>query len=199
MTIVVSPPPDTSLDDFLAESELIHWSSPTVLAQATELGAADDGPFETAARCFRWVRDNVRHSSDFQSNPVTCTAAEVLEHRTGYCYAKSHLLAALLRANSIPAGFCYQRLKLDETRFCLHVLNAVYLDDFGWYRVDARGDRTDVTTDFSPPEERLAFTVQAAGECDFPQVLTEPLEEVVTALRSHATWDDMLANLPDKS
>lgn len=26
-------------------------------------------------------------------NPVTCRASEVLVHGTGYCYAKSHLLA----------------------------------------------------------------------------------------------------------
>ncbi|WP_338430147.1 transglutaminase domain-containing protein [Synechococcus elongatus] len=37
----------------------------------------------------------------------------MLEYRTGYCYAKSHLLVALLRACSIPAGFCYQRLSFD--------------------------------------------------------------------------------------
>jgi len=38
-------------------------------------------------------------------NPVTCKASDVLIYGTGYCYAKSHLLAALLRANAIPAGF----------------------------------------------------------------------------------------------
>ncbi len=62
-----------------------------------------------AHRCFEFVRDEVRHSWDFKENPVTCHASEVLRHRTGYCYAKTHLLAALLRANRIPAGLCYQR------------------------------------------------------------------------------------------
>lgn len=33
---------------------------------------------------------------------------------SGICYAKSHLLAALLRANKIPAGFCYPRLSAYE-------------------------------------------------------------------------------------
>lgn len=32
----------------------------------------------------------------------------------GICFAKSHLLAALLRCKSIPAGFCYQKLILDD-------------------------------------------------------------------------------------
>lgn len=67
----------------------------------------------------------------------------MLRHRTGFCYAKSHLLAALLRANGIAAGLCYQRLSVNGggTPYCLHGLNAVFLKDFGWYRVDARGNK----------------------------------------------------------
>jgi transglutaminase-like putative cysteine protease len=63
---------------------------------------------------------------------VTCSASEALAAGTGYCFAKSHLLAAVLRANGIPAALCYQRLALDESaeesqrRFSLHGLNAVY-------------------------------------------------------------------------
>lgn len=34
-------------------------------------------------------------------------ASDVLKHRTGYCYSKNHLLAALLRVNKIPTGLCY--------------------------------------------------------------------------------------------
>ncbi|MBI2949982.1 MAG: hypothetical protein HYY23_20300 [Verrucomicrobia bacterium] len=45
-----------------------------------------------------------------------------MEHRAGFCYAKSHLLAALLRARGIPAALCYQRLAFDAagSAFCLH-------------------------------------------------------------------------------
>ena len=56
------------------------------------------------------VRDEISHSGDFRVNQPTCAASEVLRHKAGWCFAKSHLLAALLRANSIPAGLCYQRL-----------------------------------------------------------------------------------------
>ena len=79
-------------------------------------------------------------------NPVTCRASDVLKYRTGYCFAKSHLLAALLRANQIPAGLCYQRLTIDHPPVqgsidtnpphTLHGLNAVLLPEFGWYRMD---------------------------------------------------------------
>ena len=97
-----------------------------------------------------------------KTNPVTLKASEVLQHGTGFCYAKSHLLAALLRANGIPAGLCYQRLSVNDTGapWCLHGLNAVFLEDIGWYRCDARGNRPGVTAAFTPPVERLAFAVR---------------------------------------
>jgi hypothetical protein len=50
------------------------------------------------------------------------------------------LLAALLRANGIPVGLCYQRLTItDQPPFCIHGLNAVCLQDHGGYHIDVRG------------------------------------------------------------
>jgi transglutaminase-like putative cysteine protease len=124
-----------------------------------------------------------------------------LEARTGYCYAKSHLLAALLRANSIPAAMCYQRLSIDDagTAFCLHGLNAVYLPDVGWYRVDARGNKAGVDAQFSPPKECLAFRPHLPGERDLPGLHVDPLPEVVATLRRYKTFDAVAAHLPDVS
>ena len=134
-------------------------------------------------------------------NPVTCRASDVLHHKTGYCYAKSHLLAALLRANGIPAGLCYQRLSLDETGtpYCLHGLNAVHLPEVGWYRMDARGNRSGVNAQFTPPQEQLAFKIQFAEEADFPIIFAEPLNVVVEALKTYPSWDLLLDHLPDIS
>jgi hypothetical protein len=132
-------------------------------------------------------------------NPVTWRASDVLVHRTGFCYAKSHLLAALLRANGIPAGFCYQRLSIsgEGPPYSLHGFNGVYLSEIGWYRVDARGNRFDVDAQFAPPVERLAFAIQSPGEVEFGEILPEPLGCVINALRSCATWEAALASLPD--
>src|SRR5437867_9797512 len=99
-----------------------------------------------------------------------CAASEVLRARTGFCYAKSHLLVALLRANGVPAGLCYQRLALDETgsAFCLHGLAAVWLPAVGWYRIDPRGNKPGVDAQLAPPVERLAFAARLPGEYLFP-------------------------------
>lgn len=184
------------MDDYLRSTEIIDWKHPDVLALAERLRG--ETPAETARRCFEWVRDEIRHSYDYRMNPVTCSASEVLYAGTGYCYAKSHLLAALLRANSIPAGLCYQRLTAyEEGQYSLHGLNAVYLPEFGWYRIDARGNKPGVDAQFTPPVERIAFRVAEAGEADFSAILSDPLPQVVSALRNYGTWDEVSANLPD--
>jgi transglutaminase-like putative cysteine protease len=188
-----------SFEPFLRSTEVVDWQHPAVLAKARELCHSNADPIEISRRCFEFVRDEIQHSNDFHRNPTTCSASEVLRERTGYCYAKSHLLAALLRANKIPAGFCYQRLSVDDTGapYSLHGLNAVYLPQFGWYRIDARGNKSGVDAQFAPPLEKLAFRLNLTEERAFAEILPDPLPVVVDALRAHPTWDAMLANLPD--
>ena len=125
----------------------------------------------------------------------------MLEHKTGFCYAKSHLLAALLRANGIPAGFCYQRLSIDDkgAPFCLHGFNAVYLPEISWYRIDARGNREGIDAQFSPPQEHLAYQIRIPGEADFGNILPAPLSVVVQTLQTHQTLADLCSQLPDAS
>jgi transglutaminase-like putative cysteine protease len=192
--------PPSSMNNFLRCTEVIDWDHPAVMEQARAL-ADGDGPVATAKACFEWVRDEVQHSRDFEMNPVTWRASDVLLHGTGYCYAKSHLLAALLRANGIPAGFCYQRLSVGDSGppYSLHGFNAIGLPGHGWYRVDARGNRAGVNAQFTPPVERLAFTLQSADEIEFANVLPDPLDCVIAALRGCATWQEALASLPDVS
>ena len=187
------------LKEYLESSNVIDWKHPEVLKLAQELSAGAQGPEEVAKRCFEWVRDQIKHSHDYRMNPVTCSASEVLEARTGYCFAKSHLLAALLRANSIPAGLCYQRLSRDENGapFSLHGFNAVYLPAIGWYRVDPRGNRAGINAQFTPPVKKLAFSIVLAGEADLPEIWTEPLPNVIQSLRTYKTFDTLWENLPD--
>lgn len=190
---------DADLAPYLAASRWIDWRDPAVSAQAGRLAAGLAGDEAIAAACFAFVRDEIRHSADFRLNPVTCAASAVLAWRTGYCYAKSHLLAALLRANGIPAGLCYQRLSIgnDGPPYCLHGLNAVHLRRHGWYRIDARGNKPGVDARFAPPRERLAFPARQPGEADLPGIHAEPLPQVVAVLTTAADYAAVLAGLPD--
>lgn len=184
---------------YLTFTPWIDGDHPDVAAKAVELAAGMTSLEQVARRCFEFVRDEIRHSWDYQSNPVTCRASDVLKHGTGYCYAKSHLLAALLRANGIPAGLCYQRLAVgnEGPPYCLHGLNAVWLEPYGWYRIDARGNKPGVDARFTPPLEKLAFPILSPDERDLPEIWAEPLQVVVDALHRYATVQEVAENLPD--
>jgi transglutaminase-like putative cysteine protease len=184
---------------YLKSTDVIDWDHPNVLAKANVLSDGICDATMIARRCFEWVRDEIRHSRDYLLSPVTCTASEVLKEGSGYCYAKSHLLAALLRANGIPAGFCYQRLSRDENGapYSLHGLNAVLLPRIGWYRVDSRGNRAGIDAQFEPPVERLAFPIILPDEADLPEIWSDPLPIVVDALRTHSSADALWEDLPD--
>lgn len=186
------------MNKYLAASKFIDWETPNVLAQAKELADGVFDPEEISRKCFEFVRDEIRHSWDYKQNPVTCIASDVLKYRTGYCYAKSHLLAALLRANKIPAGLCYQRLTItDIPPFCLHGFNAIYLEKYGWYRIDARGNKQGISAEFCPPIEKLAFPIVTQGEADLPEIWAEPLSVVTDTLLSYKTYQEVSDNLPD--
>ncbi|ABW66256.1 transglutaminase-like domain-containing protein [Desulfosudis oleivorans] len=187
------------MNKYLTSSAIIDWDNPKVMTKAKDLAQGVDSSLEIAKKCFIYVRDEIQHSNDYQLNPVTCKASDVLEHKTGFCYAKSHLLAALLRANGIPAGLCYQRLAVenDKPPFCLHGLNAVYLPDFGWYRIDARGNKEGVFTEFIPPVEKLAFQIVNEGEADFQEIWSDPLPEIKKVLESSNSFQEVADNLPD--
>lgn len=187
------------MEHYLDSSEYIDWKHTLVVVKAAELAEGCDSDEAVAKRCFEFVRDAIKHSWDYRMNPVTCKASDVLIRGTGYCYAKSHLLAALLRANAIPAGLCYQRLTIanDGPPYCLHGLNAVYLEQHGWYRIDARGNKQGVAAEFCPPTEKLASPIVDVLERDFPEIWTEPLPVVVNALIQNKTVEQVFENLPD--
>ena len=187
------------MQEYLHSTEIIDWEHPKIQKLAKELALEAEGAVEITKRCFEWVRDEIYHSHDHCLNPITLKASEVLEAGTGYCYAKSHLLAALLRANGIPAGLCYQRLSRDENGepFCLHGLNAVYLPDIGWYRIDARGNKKSVNAQYAPPEEMLAYEIKVEGEADLPEIWADPLPVIVDLLTVYDNYEDVWENLPD--
>lgn len=198
-----------NMEKYLRSSRIIDWQNPEILELAHRLGSTCQTTEEIAKACFEWVRDEIYHSRDYQMNPVTCRASDVLKYKTGYCFAKSHLLAALLRANQIPAGLCYQRLTIDnppESKLIsnnipctLHGLNAIFLPKIGWYRVDPRGNRDGVDAQFVPPQEKLAFEIKLPQEANFVGVLAEPLPVVLQVLEQCKIWEEVLLSVPDIS
>lgn len=184
---------------YLKPSKYIDFDDRKISEKATELSAGIQEQLLIAKSCYMFVRDEILHSWDYRKNPATCRASEVLKHRTGYCYAKSHLLAALLRANGIPSGLCYQRLSVGDSGapYCLHALNAIYLEDYGWYRCDSRGNTANVNAQFTPPHEALAVPIREPEEYDLPEIWAKPLPVVTEVLERYSDVAEVHANLPD--
>ncbi|SDP48023.1 Transglutaminase-like superfamily protein [Litchfieldia salsa] len=135
---------------------------------------------------------------------MTCNASDVLSYKEGICYAKSNLLAALLRSQQIPTGFCYQRLMLFDTPekgYSLHALNAVYLKSLNkWIRLDARGNKAGVEAQFSLDKEKLAFTVnETLDEKDYPVIYVNPNPKTIKVLKEHSDVLEMYKHkLPER-
>jgi transglutaminase-like putative cysteine protease len=188
--------------DYLAELEEVDYSHPLIQQKVREIMASHQTDVDRARASFEFVRDGIHHSWDIQSTIVTCKASEVLQHGEGICYAKSHLLAALLRAQGIPAGFCYQRLTLGstpDTGYAVHALNACYIASIGkWIRLDARGNKPGVQAEFSIDQEKLAFPVRPEmDEADDPVIYAKPHPKTVKVLKEHTNCLELyLYHLP---
>lgn len=179
---------------YLAASAVINLADEEIKAQAQKLATND--PIETAKRCYEFVRDEIAHSLDISATKLTCSASDVLHEGHGYCYAKSHLLVALLRANQIPSGFDYQKLQDDERDYVLHGITTLYLPNIGWYRVDSRGNKPGVNAQFHPPVETLAWSGEEEGEVNYRVNLAEPYSAVVVALQQPMTVPQVWLQLP---
>ncbi|WP_373975177.1 transglutaminase family protein [Chitinibacter sp. SCUT-21] len=173
------------LDAYLAACPVIDWQHPIITAQALFL--ADDCVEQTVRNCFHFVRDHIEHSVDFQRETITITASEVLSNGSSLCFGKSHLLVALLRANGIAAGLCYQRLKWSgaDSAFCLHGLVAFWLAGKGWSRCDPRGNtRAGINAQCLIGQDSFAFAIRYPGEKLFDGIYAQPLPQIVAHLQN---------------
>jgi transglutaminase-like putative cysteine protease len=169
--------------DYLHADEIVESESVAVAALAARLRAEHPDAASFSRAAYEWVRDCISHSVDVQDPRVTVTATEVLRAGVGLCFAKSHLLVAVLRNQGIPAGLCYQRLA-DGEGFALHGLVAVHLGGV-WHRLDPRGNREAINAQFNLATEQLAWIVDPAiGEVDYPTVFATPSPAVIAALRA---------------
>lgn len=151
---------------------------------------------------FEIARDEIKHSFDTGFKPVTMGAEDVLDKKEGICFAKAHLLASLLRGMDIPTGFCYQRVLRKgtvESGYALHGLNAVYLEGKGWFRLDPRGNKPGVDSQFSMDDEKLAYPIRTElGEVDYPDVFTKPLDSVIDSMQNSEDCGQLFFNRPEK-
>ncbi len=190
-----------NIEEYLSSSDVIDYNNILIKERTFALAAGIEDEVLLAKNIYEYVRDSIAHSLDINGEIVTCKASDVLQHKQGVCYGKSHLLAAMLRCVGIPTGFCYQKLILDDKEkpwLIIHALNAIYLKSLKkWIRVDARGNKIGVTAEFSVDEEKLAFPIRKElGEEDGLIIYAKPNEKVLNALRISKSVRELENNLP---
>lgn len=186
---------------FLEESEYVDFHSDSVRRKAEELFRPCVDDVDKARVAFEFVRDGVSHSFDVRVERVTARASDVLRFGTGICHAKANLLAALLRSQCVPAGFCFQHVTLaddDRRGYCLHGFNAVFLQG-RWIRLDARGNRNGVDARFSLGVPVLAFENRPQyDEYAFPGIFAVPDTATMEVLDRAGSLLDVVFGLPDR-
>lgn len=194
-------PSTDKLEKYLKEDDVIDYRNEIITRFADSLSQKSNSEIEFIKAAYEFVRDMISHSADINEDTITCAASEVLIARHGICFAKSHLLAALLRYKSIPAGFCYQKLILDDETtpvLIYHGLNGVYIKEYKkWIRLDARGNKKGVNAQFSIDKEQLAFPIRPEkGEEDGFIVYPNPDIKILEKLRENKTRTELWNNLP---
>ena len=184
---------------FLAASSVIDFDDPAVRRLASDVSR--DGELATVRSAYACVRDGYAHSYDIAAVEVSVSASDVVRRGHGICFAKAHLLAAVLRACGIPTGLCYQKLARGDGQpgaTCLHGLNAVWLTETGrWHRLDPRGGKPGTAAPFDPDFERLAYPIRPEmGERLYPDILAQPPSCVVEVLRRSRTIAELDRDLP---
>ena len=176
------------MNDYLIETQSIDYNDENIQKKVSHLKELSCDDIDYIERCFMFVRDEIPHSWDIGAEIVSKKASEVLINKTGICWAKSCLLAALLRANEIPSGISYQLLTRADNDtsdgYIIHAFNTVYIEQLDkWIRLDARGNKENVNAQFSLDEEHLAYETRSElGEIDYHNNQTDLDERLVNVL-----------------
>ena len=185
---------------FLEENKYIDFSAANIQGKAKELFSGINNDIGKAKTAYEYVRDEIPHSFDIGAKIITAKASDVLKHHTGICHAKANLLAAFLRAQGIPAGFCFQRITLaddDSLGYCVHCYNAIFVDNH-WIMADASGNTNGKNAQFSLEKPKLAFSNRVKYEEYFWEGIYARLHfDTMIMLEKAASLQDIIDNIPD--
>jgi len=182
-TSLEMPEPESDdLGRYLEDTITIDWQTPVMMSTAKELLVDLEEPEDRVRRLFEFVRDEIDHSLDVETDTQTCRS--------------------LLRYVGFPTGFCYARLADGNRpgRFVLHGFNAVYwISTSSWIYLDARGNREGIDTEcrFEAPWSLAYWPDLQAGERFLPFIYKRPGKRIIDLLERAPSLDAVCNNLPD--
>ena len=184
------------MKEYLAETNSIDYMNPHIQKKVQELRNQSSDSVDYIRKAYKFVRDEIPHSWDIGTDMVSKTASDAIINKTGICWVKSCLLAALLRANGIPSGISYQLLTRaddDSEGHMIHALNTVFIKDLNkWIRLDARGNKENINAQFSLEREQLAYSVRTElGEIDYKDNHADLDERLIKILEENESMLDI--------
>ena len=87
------------MENYLKETPSIDYVNSLIRDKVRELMDQSEDDLDYIKRSYIFVRNEIPHSEDIETNIVLKTSNDVLKNKTGICWIKSLLLAALLRAD----------------------------------------------------------------------------------------------------
>lgn len=189
-----------SLERFLEDTECVDWTDMLVTRETAQAITGCVTDEEKVKAIFEFVRDDISNAMNIDSVALPWTASTTIRAMIGNDDAKAMVLAAMVRALKIPAGFCYQRLTVvddDSEGHYLHCYNAVYLDG-NWVKLDASGRLGAKDVRFCKIEPDLAFIPRDVyGEYNILGIFAEPYAPSVDVIRNAGSISDIIFGLPD--
>ena len=184
------------MKEYLAETKSIDYMNPHIQKKVQELRNQSSDSVDYIRKAYKFVRDEIPHSWDIGTDMVSKTASDAIINKTGICWVKSCLLAALLRANGIPSGISYQLLTRaddDSEGHMIHALNTVFIKYLNkWIRLDARGNKENINAQFSLEREQLAYSVRTElGEIDYKDNHADLDERLIKILEENESMLDI--------
>jgi transglutaminase-like putative cysteine protease len=168
------------------ETMFCNFNHTAVLHLAKKLAGDETDTGKITQTVFAYVRDNIRFGFDL----VQVKASQTLEKGYGVCWNKALLLAALLRANRVPARLAFNPVQREFMRPVLgdayqtlpetinHCFAQVYLDS-DWICVDATLDAATYETFFVPRD--VAWGIDWNGTEDlrlYTESIVGPVESI---------------------
>ncbi len=189
------------MEAFLEASRYLDFHNAAIRQKAEALFSPAMNSVAKAKAAFAFVRDEIPHSFDCNAEHITAAASAVLTYQTGICHAKANLLAALLRGQGIPTGFCFQHITLgpdDSQGYCLHCFNAAWLAG-KWVKLDARGNTNGINAQFSLATPSLAFANRPQyDEYFYNGIFAVPDTKTMELLEQAENLQQVAAGLPDR-
>ena len=95
------------MKEFLQENEYVDYNSEIIQKKVAELFSTDMNETEKAKIAYEFVRDEIPHSFDCNTDIITAKASDVLKYKTGICHGKGKSFGGTIKVTGNTNGLLF--------------------------------------------------------------------------------------------